>query len=79
MATGRIGYVLPLNSASDFDVSLPGALTCSDGNCAPLDDIDTDLKLPLTERYFLWGLGRFQLRGYRARSILYACIYDEHR
>jgi outer membrane protein insertion porin family len=35
----------------------------------PLDNIDTDLELPLSERYFLGGLGNFQLRGYRARSV----------
>jgi outer membrane protein assembly factor BamA len=34
-----------------------------------LQDIDTELKLPLTERYFLGGLGTFQLRGYKARSV----------
>ena len=34
-----------------------------------LDHIDTDLKLPLSERYFLGGLGNFQLRGYHARSV----------
>jgi outer membrane protein assembly factor BamA len=27
------------------------------------------LKLPLTERYFLGGIGAFQLRGYKARSV----------
>src|SRR5262245_56317533 len=35
----------------------------------PLDEIDTDLKLPLTERYFLGELGTFQLRGFQARSV----------
>jgi len=35
----------------------------------PLDQIDTDLELPLSERYFLGGLGSYQLRGYRARSV----------
>ena len=35
----------------------------------PLDNIDTDLELPLSERYFLGGLGSYQLRGYRARSV----------
>jgi len=28
-----------------------------------------DLELPLSERYFLGGLGSFQLRGYKARSV----------
>ena len=31
--------------------------------------IDTNLKLPLSERYFLGGLGEFQLRGFDARSV----------
>ena len=35
----------------------------------PLDQIDDDLELPLTERYFLGGLGNFQLRGFNARSV----------
>ena len=34
-----------------------------------LEDIDDDLTLPLTERYFLGGLGQFQLRGFKARSV----------
>jgi len=31
--------------------------------------VDDDLTLPLTERYFLGGLGQFQLRGFKARSV----------
>jgi outer membrane protein assembly factor BamA len=31
--------------------------------------VDTDLELPLSERYFLGGLGTFQLRGFEARSV----------
>jgi outer membrane protein insertion porin family len=34
-----------------------------------LDQIDDDLELPLTERYFLGGLGTYQLRGFKARSV----------
>ncbi len=34
-----------------------------------LQDIDTDLTLPLTERYFLGGIGTYQLRGFKARSV----------
>ena len=30
-----------------------------------LDSIDREIELPLTERYFVGGLGTFQLRGYR--------------
>ena len=32
-------------------------------------EIDTDSTLPLSERYFLGGLGQFQLRGFKARSV----------
>ena len=41
----------------------------SDGEAEALLNIDDDLDLPLTERYFLGGIGAFQLRGYRARSV----------
>jgi outer membrane protein insertion porin family len=34
-----------------------------------LGAIDRDLKLPLSERYFLGGLGTYQLRGYKARTV----------
>jgi outer membrane protein assembly factor BamA len=64
----RIGYALPFNVIGDFD--LPGAPPIlTDGTIAPLDAIDTDLELPLSERYFLGGLGSFQLRGFKARSV----------
>ncbi|HTO08183.1 MAG TPA: outer membrane protein assembly factor BamA [Myxococcota bacterium] len=69
----RIGYVLPFNNISDF--SLPG---CGQSDCTSLEtvpqvkflqDIDTDLKLPLTERYFLGGIGAFEVRGFKQRSL----------
>ncbi len=64
----RIGYALPFNVIGDFD--LPGAPNIpTDGTIAPLGAIDTDLELPLSERYFLGGLGAFQLRGFKARSV----------
>ncbi len=73
----RVGYVLPWNDISDFD--LP-ACAGSGGNpdlCDPtgseqvryLAQIDSDLELPLTERYFLGGIGAFQLRGFKQRSL----------
>jgi len=64
----RLGYVLPFNDVSEYDTP---AFNQPDPNSQvqPLDNIDTDLKLPLTERYFLGGLGSFQLRGYKARSV----------
>jgi outer membrane protein insertion porin family len=70
----RFGYAYPFNTIDDFDLQLedfPGCKTpefpCE--NVAQLDQIDRDIKLPLSERYFLGGLGTFQLRGYRARSV----------
>jgi outer membrane protein insertion porin family len=70
----RMGYTLPMNDVDDWD--LPGFT----GDLAPfnigatqemlpLDGIDEDLELPLSERYFLGGLGSFQLRGFKARSV----------
>jgi len=68
----RIGYALPLNDISDFASVTPGN-GCIENECGfnikPLDQIDTDLRLPLTERYFLGGIGGFQLRGFKARSL----------
>jgi len=71
--SSRMGYVLPLNEISDWDLAVNDTTLCDDpGSCenvGRLNQIDTDLTLPLTERYFLGGIGNFQLRGYRARSI----------
>jgi outer membrane protein insertion porin family len=69
----RLGYAIPFNSVDDFDE--PSLLALDDQRIAAsnqvrrLNDIDTDLELPLSERYFLGGLGSFQLRGYKARSV----------
>jgi outer membrane protein insertion porin family len=73
VASTRMGYALPFNSVSDYDLDL-GRITACDNpdNCsdiARLDQIDTDIKLPLTDRYFLGGIGSFQLRGFKARSV----------
>jgi outer membrane protein insertion porin family len=65
----RAGYTFPFNSISDYSFSVPTVSTGPDSEVQPLDEIDTDLELPLSERYFLGGLGNFQLRGYRARSV----------
>jgi len=71
--TTRMGYALPFNEISDWDLAIDDTDLCSQpGECqnvGRLDQIDTNLKLPLTERYFLGGIGNFQLRGYRARSV----------
>jgi outer membrane protein insertion porin family len=68
----RFGWALPFNSISDWDfkegIASGVCLTADDETCA-LDQIDTDLELPLTERYFLGGIGTFQLRGFKARSV----------
>ncbi|MBW2714579.1 MAG: outer membrane protein assembly factor BamA [Deltaproteobacteria bacterium] len=66
-----VGYVLSLNDLDDFDWEIPTGYTSWNGNdqIRSLDEIDTDSTLPLSERYFLGGLGQFQLRGFKARSI----------
>jgi len=64
----RLGYALPFNEVSDY--SFPSySQPDPTSEVQALGDIDTDLKLPLTERYFLGGVGTFQLRGYKARSV----------
>jgi outer membrane protein insertion porin family len=72
---GRAGYTLPMNDILDFDFptnsngDLYPVLDTYDGNILPLQAIDDDLTLPLSERYFLGGLGEFQMRGFKARSV----------
>jgi outer membrane protein insertion porin family len=65
----RFGYVFPFNEVSDYDLLVPNLDFPPDAEVQGLYDIDTDLKLPLTERYFLGGIGSFQLRGFKARSV----------
>jgi len=70
----RIGYALPFNEISDWSLDLTsGPTPCDDPdrcyNIGRWDQIDTDVLLPLTDRYFLGGIGSFQLRGYKARSL----------
>jgi outer membrane protein assembly factor BamA len=76
VVSGRAGYTLPMNDILDFDFPIDpntGGLypleASFDGNIRPLQAIDDDLTLPLSERYFLGGLGEFQLRGFKARSV----------
>ena len=67
--SARAGWAVPFNTVDDYDkvpVQIPQFISA---NSQPLEDIDRDLKLPLTERYFLGGLGQFGLRGYDARSV----------
>jgi outer membrane protein insertion porin family len=67
--SARTGWALPMNDISDWDLG-EGTSGCpfNPENCT-LDVIDDDLELPLTERYFLGGLGTYQLRGFKARSV----------
>jgi outer membrane protein assembly factor BamA len=68
----RIGYVAPFNSISDYDLQVNTSGCTGDVQCTNVDnleDIDDDIKLPLSERYFLGGLGAFQLRGFKSRSV----------
>jgi outer membrane protein insertion porin family len=73
VASTKIGYALPFNSISDYDLDLPTITPCDDpdncSNIARLDQIDRDVTLPLTERYFLGGIGAFGLRGFKGRSV----------
>jgi outer membrane protein insertion porin family len=77
LLAARTGYTIPFNTISDYDITdipfsgclnIPGVTVVPNQNCT-LDTIDTKLTLPLSERYFLGGLGTFQLRGYKARSV----------
>jgi len=69
----RAGWAIPFNTIDDFDFDVNEVAGCQQaGDCVnvnPLSLIDTDVELPLTERYFLGGVGAFQLRGFRARSV----------
>ncbi len=70
----RVGYTTPWNVIGDYDLPDCGLTTlqcdiAATGETRYLTQIDTDLKLPLSERYFLGGLGSFQLRGFEARSV----------
>jgi outer membrane protein insertion porin family len=68
--SSRIGYVMPFNSIADFDLPQPDTgVDDLNGQLLALDQIDTDQKLPLSERYFLGGIGSFQLRGFKSRSV----------
>ena len=73
VAAVRAGWAVPFNQISDFEtldaLSTDAAVLASSSQFRRLEDIDDDLTLPLTERYFLGGLGQFQLRGFKARSV----------
>lgn len=69
----RLGHAFPFNRIGDFDLSISNSTACEDpSNCTNagnLDQLDDDIRLPLTERYFLGGLGNQQLRGFEGRSL----------
>ena len=74
----RIGWSLPFNKVTDFDLpTCPGGaaadspcgLALADVNLEQITALDDDLELPLSERYFLGGVGGFQLRGFEQRSV----------
>ena len=66
----RTGYTIPFNNISDYNLGPNNQDVCvfSDQNCF-LGALDRDIKLPLSERYFLGGLGTYQLRGYKSRTV----------
>src|SRR5262249_37817989 len=64
----RAGYALPFNVIGDYNLPTPVPIP-TDGSIDGLQKIDTNLELPLSERYFLGGLGAYQLRGFKARSV----------
>jgi outer membrane protein insertion porin family len=71
--SARAGWAEPVNVISDFDTLVPtlsdALLAQSQEQVKALVAIDSDLTLPLTERYFLGGLGPYQQRGFKARSV----------
>ena len=73
VVSSRMGYAVPFNHAGDFDLGAANSNACQTAgeciNAGNLEDIDDDIRLPLTERYFLGGLGRTRLRGYDGRSV----------
>jgi outer membrane protein insertion porin family len=73
VVSSRVGYALPFNDTGDYDIGFVNSTSCATpGSCLDagnLEDINNDIKLPLTERYFLGGLGRTRLRGYDGRSV----------
>jgi len=69
---GRFGYAHPLNSLGDFDLPQVDSLYGNgqlDPEVKSLQKIDSNLELPLSERYFVGGIGQYQLRGFKARDV----------
>lgn len=73
VVSSRLGYAVPFNEIADFETGIDSSTICDDpSNCVNagnLEDISDDVRLPLTERYFLGGLGATRLRGFQGRSV----------
>lgn len=73
VVSSRLAYAIPFNSIDDFDTGVQSSTACANPadciNVANLEDVDDDVRLPLTERYFLGGLGATRLRGFQGRSV----------
>jgi outer membrane protein insertion porin family len=74
IVNSRFGWALPLNDIGDFDLTACTSAACAtelagSTELGALTSIDDDLELSLTERYFLGGLGAFQVRGFKQRSL----------
>jgi len=69
VANFRTGWAVPFNVIGDYDSPSVTSAFQERSDVKPLDQIDKDVTLPLTERYFLGGLGNFGLRGFEARSV----------
>jgi outer membrane protein insertion porin family len=73
VVSSRMGYAVPFNKISDFDTGIDSSTICEDptkcDNAGNLEDLSDDIRLPLTERYFLGGLGATRLRGFQGRSV----------
>ena len=73
VVSSRLGYAVPFNAISDFETGVDSSTICEDpsncDNAGNLEDIADDIRLPLTERYFLGGLGATRLRGFQGRSV----------
>lgn len=73
----RIGWTVPFNKVTDFDLPVCGsdingdacALAVANASFEEITRLDDDIELPLSERFFLGGVGGFQLRGFEQRSV----------
>ncbi len=66
----RFGLAYPFNDLGDFDLPAVSSLDGTLGSeVRSLQFIDKNLELPLSERYFVGGIGQYQLRGFKARDV----------